>query len=129
VTGTNGHVTVNVLLMVNHNDFCTLINNILTKFMAINCIAFANELFEKIRVKQVIGTLDINVTDITTDSRTASEVPITCLTRIFSNNSFAFKMYRSFFYNNFIIHVLKLLINFNDYKFINNFKTCIIKLL
>ena len=33
----------------------------------------ANELFEKIRVKQVIGTLDINVTDITTDSRTASE--------------------------------------------------------
>jgi UDP-N-acetylmuramoyl-L-alanyl-D-glutamate-L-lysine ligase len=32
--------TIGVLLMVNHNDFCTLINNILTKFMAINCIAF-----------------------------------------------------------------------------------------
>ncbi|MCJ1656742.1 UDP-N-acetylmuramoyl-L-alanyl-D-glutamate--L-lysine ligase [Staphylococcus sp. NRL 16/872] len=33
----------------------------------------ANELFEKIRVKEVIGTLDINVNDITTDSRTAKE--------------------------------------------------------
>ena len=32
----------------------------------------ANELFNKIRVKQVIGTLDIDITDITTDSRTAS---------------------------------------------------------
>lgn len=31
----------------------------------------ANVLFEKIRVKQVIGTLDKNITDITTDSRTA----------------------------------------------------------
>ncbi len=33
----------------------------------------ANVLFEKIRVKQVIGTLDRNVTDITTDSRTAQQ--------------------------------------------------------
>ncbi|MCS5431279.1 Mur ligase family protein, partial [Staphylococcus aureus] len=33
----------------------------------------ANELFKKIRVKQVIGTLDMNVNDITTDSRTAKE--------------------------------------------------------
>ncbi len=31
----------------------------------------ANVLFEKIRVKQVFGTLDRNITDITTDSRTA----------------------------------------------------------
>ncbi|MCI2954184.1 MULTISPECIES: UDP-N-acetylmuramoyl-L-alanyl-D-glutamate--L-lysine ligase [Staphylococcus] len=33
----------------------------------------ASALFEKIRVKNVIGTLDINVDDITTDSRTAKE--------------------------------------------------------
>jgi len=33
----------------------------------------ANVLFEKIRVKQVVGTLDRNVTDITTDSRTAQQ--------------------------------------------------------
>src|SRR5699024_7569151 len=33
----------------------------------------ANELFKKIRVKQVIGTLDRNITDITTDSRTAGQ--------------------------------------------------------
>lgn len=32
----------------------------------------ANALFEKIKVKQVIGTLNYNVNDITTDSRTAS---------------------------------------------------------
>ena len=31
----------------------------------------ANVLFEKIKVKQVFGTLDRNITDITTDSRTA----------------------------------------------------------
>ena len=33
----------------------------------------ASALFEKIRVKNVIGTLDKNVDDITTDSRTAKE--------------------------------------------------------
>lgn len=33
----------------------------------------ASVLFEKIRVKQVIGTLDKEVVDITTDSRTAKE--------------------------------------------------------
>ena len=38
----------------------------------------ANELFNKIRVKQVIGTLDIDITDITTDSRTASGERIYC---------------------------------------------------
>lgn len=33
----------------------------------------ASALFKKIRVKNVIGTLDIQVDDITTDSRTAKE--------------------------------------------------------
>src|SRR5699024_7693317 len=92
------YITFQQLFMIYHNNFTALIHHILTKFMTIDGITFRSNKYAAFLA--VSESVVISFTFI-------SNVPITCLTLIFLNNSFAFNINRSFISNTSIIHIFK----------------------